>query len=270
MLAAIPKRRYGGMSELNAMFRKRIGLLEDETITFESLDRVLEKTAQTIPFENLCIIAKKTYDISKENLVDKILVRNEGGLCYELNSILYFFLIENGFQAVLTRGVVCHNETQEYLTIGRTHVTILLNHGEQTYLVDTGFGGNLPLTPVPLSGETVSSANGEFRVNKVNSEHGDYVIEMKLRHKDTDWRIGYAFDSRKPVSDIAEFNAIQKIIAEHEESSFNKHPLLTRRTNGGNLTLTDSSFTQWDHGKVTKEKIDRARFNELLLQYFGR
>ncbi|MFM1654970.1 arylamine N-acetyltransferase family protein [Brevibacillus sp. B_LB10_24] len=257
------------MSELNALFRKRIGLPEDEPITFESLERVLEKTAQTIPFENLCIIGKKTYDITSENLVDKILVRKEGGLCYELNSILCFFLIENGFEAVLTRGVVYNNEAQKYLTIGRTHVTILLTHGEQTYLVDTGFGGNLPLKPVPLTGETVSSANGDFRVKKVDTEHGDYVLEMKLRYKDTDWRIGYAFDSRKPISDVTECNEIQKIIAEHEESSFNKHPLLTKRTNGGNLTLTDSSFTQWDHGNMTKEKIDNARYNELLLKHFG-
>jgi N-hydroxyarylamine O-acetyltransferase len=81
-------------------------------------------------------------------------------------SILYLFLIENGFNAVLTRGVVFNNDTQAYLTHGRTHVTILLTHEEQTYVIDTGFGGNLPLKPVPLTGETLATSNGEFRIKK--------------------------------------------------------------------------------------------------------
>ena len=41
---------------------------------------------------------------------------------------------------------------------------ILLSHNEQIYLIDTGFGVNLPLQPVPLSGQIARSANGEFRI----------------------------------------------------------------------------------------------------------
>jgi N-hydroxyarylamine O-acetyltransferase len=256
------------MCELNALFRKRIGIPEKEIITYEALDKVLEKTAQNIPFENLCIIENKTSDITRENLINKILVNKEGGLCYELNSIFYFFLIENGFNAVLARGVVYDNATQNYLRLGRTHVTILITHENQEYLIDTGFGGNLPLKPVPLSGEAVTSYNGEFRIRKVNSEHGNNCLEMKLKHKDTAWKIGYAFDSKKPINDVSEFNEIQTIIAEHQESSFNKKPLITRLTTGGNLTLTDTSFTQWIDGIVTKEEIDYLRFKELLKQHF--
>lgn len=257
------------MSELNALFRKRIGIPKKEKITFEALNNVLEKTAKNIPFENLCIIENKTSDITKENLINKILVKKEGGLCYELNSIFYFFLIENSFNAVLTRGVIYENATQEYLILGRTHVTILITHEEQTYLIDTGFGGNLPLKPVPLTGETVTSNNGEFRVKKVKSEHGDYVLEMKLKNKDTAWKIGYAFDSKKLIDDVSEFNEIQKIIAEHQESPFNKNPLITLLTTEGNLTLTNTSFTQRIDGIVIKEEIDNVRFKELLKQHFG-
>jgi len=257
------------VSELNVLFRKRIGIPENEEITFEQLNIVLEKTAKNIPFENLCIIENKTRDITKDNLINKILVKKEGGLCYEINSIFYFFLIENGFNAVLARGVIYENATQEYLTLGRTHVTILITYEEQTYLIDTGFGGNLPLKPVPLTGEAVTSNNGEFRIKKVNSDHGDYVLEMKLIHKDTAWKIGYAFDSKKLINDVSEFNEIQTIIVEHQESPFNKNPLITRLTTGGNLTLTNTSFTQWIDGIVTKEEIDNVRFKELLKQYFG-
>lgn len=241
----------------------------NQTITFEKLAEVLEKTAQNIPFENLSIIENKIRKITKENLMYKIVDRNEGGLCYELNSLFYFYLIENGFNAVITDGVVYNQAAEEYLQIGRTHVTVLLNHEEQTYLIDTGFGGNLPLKPVPLSGETISSYNGEFRIKKVNHEYGDYCLEMKLKHKDTDWKIGYVFDSQKPIDDEANLNAIQTIITEHPKSPFNKHPLVTRLTHNGNITLTDTTFTQWADGVVSKENIDNVKFKELAKQHFG-
>lgn len=258
------------MSELNTLFRKRIGYPENEPISFESLGHVLERTAKVMPFENFCILENRTRPISKENLMNKILVHKEGGLCYELNSILFLFLLENGFDAVLSTGVVFNQSTQAYYTMGRTHVTILLTHKGRTFLVDTGFGGNLPLQPVPLSGETVTSRNGEFRIQKVLSEYGDHLLEMKLKHKDTEWRIGYAFDSKIKITDIAEFDSIQQTIAEHQESSFNKHPLITKRTDNGNLTLTNTSFTQWNNGTMTKEEIDHETFKELLNQHFGR
>ena len=257
------------MSEISALFRNRIGLSEDGPISFESLGMVLEKTATSLPFENGCIIGKNTSGITKDYLREKMLVKKEGGLCYELNSLFYFFLIENGFQAVLTRGVVYKPADQQFLTIGRTHVTILLTHQGQTYVIDTGFGGNLPLQPVPMTGEIISSRNGQFRVKQMPSEYGDYVLEMKLAYKDTDWRIGYAFDSKKPVMDVSEFDEIQEIIANHAESPFNKTPLLTRFTNTGTITLTDTSFTQWVDGKMSKEQIDSERFKELRRQYFG-
>ncbi|MCQ6560579.1 arylamine N-acetyltransferase family protein [Paenibacillus mendelii] len=258
------------MNELNALFRTRIGLSANERLTFESLDHVLALTAAAIPFENLRIMDQKTNEISIANLTNNLLVQHEGGLCYELNTLLYLFLIDNGFDAVLTRGVVYNYDAQAFVTLGRTHVTLLLMHEGQAYLVDTGFGGNLPLKPVPLTGETITSTNGEFRVVRVDNEHGDHRFEMKLKHKHADWRIGYAFDSRKPVTDLSEFNEIQRIIAEHPQSSFNKHPLLTKLTERGSLTLTNTSITQWEDGIMTKENIDDSRFKELLKQHFGR
>ncbi|GHH99194.1 arylamine N-acetyltransferase family protein [Neobacillus kokaensis] len=257
------------MSKLASLFHQRIGIWENEKITFEKLNKVLEKTATSIPFENRAIMGGNQREVTKENLTNKILEKNQGGLCYELNPLLYYYLLEHGFNAALVTGVVFNQGREEYTTLGRTHVAILLDYEGERYLIDTGFGGNLPLKPVPLSGETVSSSNGEFRIKKADIEQGDYVLEMKLKHKDSDWRTGYAFDSRNPLKDSANLNEIQTIITEHPESSFNKHPLLTRLTESGNITLTDSTFTQWMDGNVTKENIDQARFKELAKEHFG-
>jgi N-hydroxyarylamine O-acetyltransferase len=71
------------MSNINLLFRKRIGIPQNEVITFQNLDKVLEKTAKSIPFENLCIIENRTKEITIENLTIKILKQHEDGLCYE-------------------------------------------------------------------------------------------------------------------------------------------------------------------------------------------
>ncbi|MDF2645844.1 MAG: arylamine N-acetyltransferase [Paenibacillus sp.] len=257
------------MDELNGLFRKRMGIPENQKLTFETLDNILRKTATSLPFENLSIISNKTSAITKESLITKMLVKNEGGLCYQLNPLLYFFLVENGFNAVLVRGEVYNYATKDWSRLGRTHVAILLKHKDHTYLVDTGFGGNLPLKPVPLNGETTTSVNGEFRVKAMESDYGDYILEMKLKYKDTDWKIGYAFDTKRPLEKLSELNEVQGIIVQHKESRFNKTPLITQLTSDGNITLTDASFTQWVNGNSKKEQIDNDKFKELAKQHFG-
>ncbi|MDQ1002961.1 N-hydroxyarylamine O-acetyltransferase [Neobacillus niacini] len=257
------------MNNLNELFRNRVGISQDAVITFQYLDTVLKKTAETIPFENLCIIENRTKEISKENLASKMLQQNEGGLCYELNTILYLFLYENGFIPSLVRGVTYNHMNQQWSGTGNTHVVNLITHNGQAYVVDTGFGGNLPLKPVPLSGETVASSNGEFRVERTDSEHGDYMLYMKLNRKDEDWIIDYAFNSKEPIQNISELNEVQRIIMEHPESAFNKKPLITKITDKGNITLTDTSFTQWVDRALKKETIDEKRFHEIRKEYFN-
>ncbi len=257
------------LRQLNTLFRKRIDFTESNKISFADLEHILMKTALNIPFENICIINKNTTEITKDSLVQKILVKNEGGLCYELNAILYLFLIENGFKASLVSGVVYDPVNSEYQNIGRTHVTILLSHEGQTYLIDTGFGANLPLKPVPLNGDMIISNNGEFLIQKEKTAFSDYVLKMKLKHKDTNWRIGYAFDSVRTINDISDLNEIQSIIIEHKNSPFNKNPLITKLTNEGNVTLTNTSFTQWKNGTVLKEDIEKEKFKELMRKIFN-
>ncbi|PKG22661.1 arylamine N-acetyltransferase family protein [Niallia nealsonii] len=257
------------MTNLNKLFRNRLGIPYDEVITFENLNAFLEKTAKTIPFENLCIIENRTNEITRENLIKKIIEQNEGGLCYELNSLFYFFLIENGFDAHLIRGLRYNYNSQTWSTLGKTHVANMIKHKEQFYIVDIGFGGNSPLKLVPLNGETVTSNNGEFKVENIDSEHGDSIFYIKLKHKDKEWKIGYAFDSKKVIKDLAELNEVQKVNTEHPESNFNKKPVITRFTDKGNITLTDTSFTEWVDGELTKKQIDKKLFQEIANRYFG-
>lgn len=253
------------MGNLNSHFRERIGFPIDKPITLENLDTLLELTAASIPFENLCTLSGDLDEISQEYLMEKIIQRKEGGLCYDLNGILYLFLKENGVDVQLVRGAVYVPEINGFSPTGNTHVAIILSEEGERYLIDTGFGGNLPLRPVPLDGTEITTPTGEFRVKKEASEFGDHFLEMKLKHKDADWRAGYAFDSESRVEEISELNEAKRIITEHPQSPFNKKLLLTRVTTAGSMVLTETSFTKWSE----KEEIDSKRFKELAKEYYN-
>jgi N-hydroxyarylamine O-acetyltransferase len=257
------------MNDLNQRFRNRIGFSPIESINIENLAIVLEKTAATIPFENLCTLSGDSNELNEGHLVEKIIEGNEGGLCYDLNGILYLFLKENGLDVQLVRGSVYIPDLKGFSPTGRTHAAILLNDDGKRYLVDTGFGGNLPLRPVPMDGSVIHSPNGEFRVKKEDSEFGDYFLEMKLKYKDPDWRIGYAFDSREPVENVSDLSEMKNIITEHPQSPFNKKPLLTRVTSDGSMVLTETSFTHWTEDGVRKEEINADRYRELAKEFYN-
>lgn len=259
------------METLDSLFRKRVGFEYEDALAFDHLPALLTATSLALPFENLAIIQQRGLPITRQNLVTKLLMRNEGGLCYELNPLLYFFLLENGFDVTMVRGIVYDASTKTFAETGHTHVTLLLRHESMTYLVDTGFGGFLPLCPVPMNGTLATSNNGEFRIQPAADEHaglGDFTFMLKQRHKDVDWRVGFVFDSRNAIS-TAECEDIRRIIADHPASNFNKRPLVAKLTERGSVTLTDMSLIITEEGQASKEPVSPERFGELLARYFN-
>lgn len=249
------------MNDFNLLFRQRIGLSMDQKITFDDLGGILERTARTLPFENISIILKKTDSITKENLTDKILKRYEGGLCYELNPLLHLFLLDNGFDTAMYYGRV-HNGN-EYGD--KTHVMFLVKHEGKDYLMDTGFGSNLPLKPVPMSGETSYSRNGAFRI----IEEGDaHILEMNLSSGQKGWKNGYKFYTCDPVRRLEDLNAVQKKITNSETSPFNKDPLITSFTETGRHTLSKKYYTLWTQNESKKTEIEADRFYKYAENYF--
>ncbi|WRU97007.1 arylamine N-acetyltransferase [Priestia filamentosa] len=171
------------MKKINTLLRERIGMSQEEKIEFDNLHTLLPQLAKELPFENLCIIENRTSELTEENLAHKFFTRNEGGVCYELNSLLYLFLVENNFDVKLVRGVIYENENNKWNDIGKTHVTILITYKEKIYLIDTGFGGNLPLKPVPFHYVTATEQSftewkdGKMTKREMNREEFEKLIQ---------------------------------------------------------------------------------------------
>ncbi|MGV2541386.1 arylamine N-acetyltransferase, partial [Bacillus pumilus] len=83
-------------------------------------------------------------------LKQHLLEGERGGLCYDLNPLLYYVYNEAGLAVQLVQGSV-YNKEACTLAIEGTLAAIPLNHHNECFLIDAGFGANSPLEPEPFT-----------------------------------------------------------------------------------------------------------------------
>ncbi|MEY2301082.1 arylamine N-acetyltransferase family protein [Bacillus tropicus] len=252
------------MTSLQHKLFTRLNLAKRTEVKFEELNTILFAFAHTIPFENLDVISRNSNAITMENLQDKILSTSRGGLCYELNTLLYYFLKDCGYDVQLALGTVYKNDINTW-ALEDGHITIILNYDNVRYVIDVGIASLVPLVPVPFTGEAVSSKNGTYRVRRKDTSKGNYVLERK----DTNgkWKVCHAFYNR--IIDEAVVNDVQKRVVEDEKSIFNKGPIAVKLTESGHVSLTNTSFTEIVHGEKAKREITEEQYRELLNTLFA-
>ncbi|AKF95795.1 arylamine N-acetyltransferase family protein [Brevibacillus laterosporus] len=265
------------LTELQKNFFSRLQISPVEDVTFEDLHGILLQMGYVLPYENLDVMDKNIRKISRENVQEKLLLTHCGGLCYELNSLLYYFLIDCGFDVYRVSGTVYDLGSGKWKP-DDGHVIIILNYNNQKYIIDGGFASHLPLYPVPFSGEVISSQTGKYRIRKQNTEKGTYLLEMKkgengesaqfLDSEPTNtWRTGYAFTLDE--IDTNKVNVIQNIIVEHPESPFNKGYIICKLIEDGHISLTKRSFTETKKGQKRKRTINEEEYHQILTEVFN-
>ncbi|QWG28313.1 arylamine N-acetyltransferase [Bacillus mycoides] len=252
------------MTSLQHQLFTRLNLEKRTEVKFEELSTILFAFAHTIPFENLDVIVGNTNEISKENLQKKILTSSRGGLCYELNTLFYYFLKDCGFNAQLALGTVYKNDINAW-ALEDGHITIIINFDNETYLIDVGIASLVPLVLVPFSGQPVSSKNGMYRVRRKDTSKGNYVLERM--DVDEEWKVCHAFYNH--VIDESIVNEVQKKVIEDEKSIFNKGPIAVKLTDSGHVSLTNTSLTEIIYGEKSKREITGNQYRELLHSLFN-
>ncbi|MED2766027.1 arylamine N-acetyltransferase [Bacillus thuringiensis] len=266
------------MTDLQNYFFSRLQMAPRESIQLHDLHEILLQMGHMVPYENIDVMAGAVQEISQTNLQEKLLINNRGGLCYELNSLLYYFLRDCGFDVYRVAGTVYDLSGNQWKP-DDGHVIVILKHGNQKYIVDGGFASHLPLYPVPFTGEVVSSQTGKYRIREQHTEKGTYLLEMRkgengetaqfLDSEPTDtWRTGYAFTLDE--IDTNKVNAIQDIIVKHPDSPFNKGYIICKLIENGHISLTKRNFTKTQKGQKSKRAITtEEEYHQILTEVFG-
>lgn len=198
----------------------------------ESITKILSFFADHFPFENLDVLQKNSESITPQFLFKKIFDEKRGGLCYEINPLIYLFLKELGYDARLVQGTVLTDNG--WATEG-THVLVIVNLNGKQYVVDNGFGSNIARQPVEINGQPVKAPAGYFRVVERISEKGTIAYE-KLENDE--WVLKYAFRMNPIAWD--ELDRIKRTITESGSSAFNQQVLISQCLRDKTYSINES------------------------------
>jgi len=213
-----------------------------------------------IPFENLDIHYGKTIELDLEAIYHKIILKNRGGFCYELNGLFTSLLNNLGFQANMISARV-HTQNKEY---GKEfdHMAILVVIEDNTYLCDVGFG-NFTLEPLEfVLDKRLQDENGTFIFdNKVNGYYRVSVV------KEGQWEPNYIFTTTP--RNLSEFESMCHYHQTSDESHFTKKKVVSVLTKSGRITLNDTQLKVTIGSEIKLQDFKKREFETYLKKYFG-
>jgi len=236
----------------------------------ETLSRLQAAHLRTVPFETLAITGDPFDDragagvsLAESDLFEKLVERERGGFCFELNGLFAWLLGELGFETNRFAGRMLGDDS---VTLPANHLvpTVTL---DRTYVVDVGMGTPKIRTPVPLDGTPVTDELGvEWRVVESERPDADYRTQYR-RAAETEWTDRYVFTARpRPLS---YFRATCDYLASAPESGFTGSPVLVVGTDHGHVKLTGQQLTRVVDGDATERTLSETEWDETVAETFG-
>ena len=182
----------------------------------------------TVPFENLDIALKTPIWLDLASLYDKIVRRNRGGFCYELNGLFCGLLIALGFRVQMLSARVRRDDGG----FGPEFDHMLLRVDlEEPWLVDVGFGDSF-VDPI------VFRAGGADQVNGHRYQVSPFEDEWQLLRQDDKGEVPlYIF--RDVPRQLSEYEEMSTFHQTSPESGFTKGWICSRATRDGHITLAN-------------------------------
>jgi N-hydroxyarylamine O-acetyltransferase len=155
----------------------------------------------SVPFENLSIHYGQPIILEDKALYDKIVQRQRGGFCYELNGLFAWLLRQLGFTVTLLSARVAQADgdfSPEF-----DHLTLQVHDvNGMDWLADVGFGDSFRL-PLQLKSDTEQDGGDDLTYRlRVDAEDASWLVQ---RQGGEDWETQYRFTLRPHImADFAE------------------------------------------------------------------
>ena len=255
-------------------YLSRIGIDPDSLgePSLSTLRRLQHAHVTTIPFETLAVTGHPFDEaddgegvrLEHPHLFEKIVERERGGFCFELNGLFNWLLTDLGFDADRVAARVLDDDG-----VGRPPANHHSNVVEldRRYVVDVGMGVPSMRRPTPLDGEVRTDEAGvSWRV--VESDRPDETHLTQYRYEpDGEWRDRYLFSDTPRM--LTYFEATCDYLQSAPESSFTGDPVVIRPTDDGHRKLAPESLTRYVGNESSEREIGAAEWDDLLEREFG-
>lgn len=242
---------------------------ETDSIDRETLARLQRAHVTSVPFETFSINGDPVggrpgggVSLSLPALYEKVVDRERGGFCFELNGAFGWLLGELGFDVTrLSARMV------SAIDLPANHHPVLVTL-DQPYLVDAGMGEPMLRRPLPLDAEDPApsdEAGVQWRVTGSDRPDADYLLEY--REDGETWADRYVFDTTPRSLDY--FAATCDYLQSAPESGFVGDPTATLATPGGSVKLKPDRFTITRGGETHERSVDESAYHDVLADEFG-
>ena len=238
---------------------QRIGYTGELRPNLATVQALMHHQLRSVPFENLDVLAGKPISLNPDDIVAKIVGKQRGGYCYEVNGLFAMALqaLQIPYQFVAARPMFYPMKRP------RTHMALLVTLEGTEWLCDLGFGSygiRAPLrldvleAPIPQGCDTFM----------LSGEGGDIVLKAQV---DDAWVKQYGFN-RCPVEWI-DFAPANWLNSTHPDAVFTQKPLVVCFTANGRNILFGDSFKQVEEGLTTQHTLAPHEQAAVLAEHFG-
>lgn len=220
------------------------------------LNEILASHQKIISFNNLAVFFNPGEILNLElgPLFEKVILRQEGGYCFENNKVLFYLLKSLGFEVEPKSARVIYDKTGD---VPRTHRTTLVTIEGDKFLADVGFGRDVPPRALPLgveqaAGHQVIIKDGLYYLQFLK---GDSVINL------------YTFDDGHYQE--SDFTLANYYTNTHPDSKFVKELIVSRKENDLIEFISGRIFSRIKNNERENFEIKTQEEFQMYLGKFG-
>jgi len=234
----------------------RIGLTPPLPLTADTLRRIHVAHLAAFTFNNLEIQRGGSIRTDADSVAEKFFGDYGGGYCFEQNTLLAEALQQLGFQVTTHLGRVG--------AAGRAlnHMLLRVDIDGQSWLADTGFGGEGPLEPIALvDGARVRQDGVEYSLRRE-----DHYWILTIHYSGASEEMYRFSDLPFTADDVAMANYY---ISTHPDSIFRRTLTIQRVTPEERLILRPAVITRYRNGVRTDTAIEPSDIRRHARDLFG-
>jgi N-hydroxyarylamine O-acetyltransferase len=242
-----------------ADYLKRVNFSGGGATNASTLTALMRAQLHTVPFENLDVQAGKIVSMVPEDIVDKIVYRQRGGYCYEVNGLFAMALAAMGFEFDLIGARPMFYPQRR----PKSHMVLVVQLDGQRWLCDTGFGSFGLRAPIGLHqlGQAIQQDDETFMLEQ--NEQGEYILKALVKGE---WANQFCFDLY-PMEWI-DFSLPNYYNSTHPDAVFVQRYLVMQQHASGRTLLSGNQLKKLTGDQETITDVTQEQLDEVLWREF--
>ena len=232
-------------------------------VNLATLTKLQDAHLKYIPYENFDCLNGKITSLKRQDMFNKVIMHNRGGICFELNGLYNWLLESLGFDVTsYSARFIDKMETYQL----RRHRVMCVALGDKRYLTDVGVNSESPRVPLEIT-EGLIQSDGISQYKFTRSEFWGWLLWQKERGKI--WKRLFGFTEEPQID--KDFITASFWCDAHPDSPFIKSKKLSIFREDCNITVRGNYLKFYLGGRVKyRYKINTgAELKEILWEYFG-